>query len=137
MKENANKHIDSFTKKLFKDASMESPSFDFTANIMSQVNALSATNVTVYKPLISKRTWILISIAVLALIAYFIFGSQLESSGWFSTIDFTVVSENKFTEALSGFKMSKTLMYTIVFLGLMVCVQITYLKHNFDKRFEI
>ena len=29
MKENADKHIDSFTKKLFKDVATESPSFDF------------------------------------------------------------------------------------------------------------
>ena len=107
MKENANKHIDSFTKKLFKDGSTESPSFDFTTKVMSDVNALSSTNVTVYKPLISKRTWILISISVVALIAYFTFGLQLESSGWFSTIDYTVLSDNKITEAISSLKCLK------------------------------
>jgi len=137
MKENADKYLDHLAKKVFDKATIESPSFDFTNTVMSQVNALSERKLTAYTPLISKTSWFLISIGFLALIGYLFFGIETESTGWFSTLDFSVLSNNKMTNVLSGLAISKTFMYAIVFLGLMLCVQIPLLKHNFDKQFEV
>jgi len=137
MKENADKYLDHLAKKVFEKTTIESPSFDFTNIVMSQVNALNENKLTAYKPLISKTSWVFISIVFLVLIGYLFFGVETVNSGWFSTLDFSILSNNKVTNAFSGLAISKTFMYAIVFLGLMLCVQIPLLKHNFDKQFEV
>jgi len=137
MKENADKYLDHLAKKVFDKDSIESPSFDFTNTVMSQVNALKESKLTAYTPLISKTSWIFISIGFIALITYLYFGIETESSSWFSAIDFSVLTNNKVTNAISGFAISKTFMYAIVFFGLMLFVQIPLLKHNYNKQFEV
>lgn len=128
MKENEDKYLDDFTKKIIKKAALESPSIHFTSEIMSQVAALNDKSVTIYKPLISKKVWFLIALSFVVLCTYLILGTETEKESWLSTLDFN---------ALSGFKMSKTLMYAVVFFGLMFCIQIPFLKNHFDKRFEV
>ncbi len=118
MKENADKYLDDLAKKVIKDASMESPSFSFTDVVMSQVEALNISSVTVYKPLISKKTWVFISIVFLCATAYLILGNSSATYGWLSSIDLSVISNNKLTDSLSGFTMSNTLSYSIGFLAL-------------------
>lgn len=137
MKENEDKYLDDFTKKIIKKAALESPSIHFTSEIMSQVAALNDKSVTVYKPLISKKVWFLIALSFVVLCTYLILGTETEKESWLSTLDFNALSNNNFTNALSGFKMSKTLMYAVVFFGLMFCIQIPFLKNHFDKRFEV
>ncbi|MFD1614850.1 hypothetical protein [Gelatiniphilus marinus] len=137
MKENDNKHLDNFTKKIVKKAALESPSIHFTSEIMSQVSALNDKSITVYKPLISKKVWALITLSFVVLCVYLILGTETKQESWFSTLNFSALSSSKFTNALSGFTMSKTLMYAIVFFGLMFCIQIPFLKNHFDKRFEV
>ncbi|WP_034040632.1 hypothetical protein [Wocania ichthyoenteri] len=137
MKENEDKHLDNFTKKIIKKAASESPSIYFTSEIMAQVTALNNSSATVYKPLISKKVWVLIALSFVVLCAYLILGTETEKVSWFSTLDFSALSNNNFTNVLSGFTMSKTLMYAIVFFGLMFCIQIPFLKNHFDKRFEV
>lgn len=137
MKENVDKNIDRLVDKMMKDASVESPSFNFTNNIMLQVEALQKSEVTTYKPLISKRIWVFVLISFTILIGYFIFGAKLEGSSWFSAIDFSVLSNNRLSEALSSFAISKTVLYAVMLFGIMMCIQIPLLKNYFDKRFEV
>ncbi|MFD1163358.1 MULTISPECIES: hypothetical protein [Hwangdonia] len=137
MKENDDKHLDNFTKKIVEKAALERPSIHFTSEIMSQVAALNKGGVTTYKPLISKKVWTLIALSFMALCVYLILGSETQQEGWFGTLDFSILSNNKFTHALSGFTMSKTLMYAVALFGLMLCIQIPFLKNHFDKRLEM
>jgi len=137
MQEHEDKYLDSFTKKVIKKADIEAPSIHFTSEIMSQVAALNNTSVTSYKPLISKKAWGLIALGFIMLCVYLVLGAETEKQSWFSTLDFSVLSNNKVSHALSGFKISKTLMYAIAFFGLMLCIQITFLKNYFDKRLEL
>ncbi|MCH7525660.1 MAG: hypothetical protein IIC74_11880 [Bacteroidetes bacterium] len=136
MKEHTEQHLDKLAKKVIQLSSLESPSLDFTAKIMDKIEVSTASSITVYKPLISKRMWLLISILVIASLSYGIFSSGLENLGWFDKVDFSIISNNKVTEAISGITFSKTLIYAIVSFGLMMCVQIPYLKNYFDKRLE-
>ncbi len=137
MKENEDKYLDSFTKKIVKTASLERPSIHFTSEIMAQVNVLSTSKAVTYKPLISKKSWIIITLGFTGLCMYLIFGTETQQSSWFANLNFSVLSDSKFTNVISGFKVSKTMMYAITFLGLMLCVQIPFLKKHFDKRFEV
>ncbi len=136
MNENADKYLDELTKKVIKETPLEQPSFNFTASVMSQVAELSSNTVTTYKPLISKKGWIIISIVFLSLILFMLFGIQKESTSWFDSLDFSVLSHNKVTNLLSGFSMPKTLTYAIAFFGLMLCVQIPILKNHFNQRLQ-
>ncbi|NCO62273.1 MAG: hypothetical protein GW839_01400 [Flavobacteriales bacterium] len=141
MNDNSEKHIEKLVDKLMKENTLQTPSFDFTANVMSQIKALSSTNVFIYKPLISKIGWFFIGFALLALTIFIAFSIKTESTGFLSTIDFSVLTNNKITKVFSGFKISgfevsKTLSYSLLLLGIMVCVQIPFLKHHFNQRFE-
>ncbi|TGV00619.1 hypothetical protein [Flavivirga rizhaonensis] len=136
MKENADKYIDNLAKKVIKETPLESPSFNFTASVMSQVTELSNNTVTVYKPLISKTGWIVISIVFFALIIYMLLGMQEEPVSWFGSLDLSVLSDNKITNLFSGFSIPKTLTYAVVLFGLMFCIQIPLLKSHFNQRLQ-
>lgn len=136
MKEHTEQHLDKLAKKVMQLSSLESPSLDFTAKIMAKVKASATSSITVYKPLISKSGWLIISILVIGGLTYGIFGSGLEGLGWFDNIDYSIISNNKVTEAISRITFSKTLMYAIGLCGLVFFIQIPMMKHYFDKRLE-
>jgi len=78
MVEDINKHIDSLVEKVVKESSLESPSLDFTSNIMSKIEAVPQNEITVYEPLISKSVWLAISILVIGSLSYGILGNGLK-----------------------------------------------------------
>ena len=137
MKENANKHLDNFTKKIIQKASLEHPSIHFTSEIMSQVTTLHSNQATVYKPLISKKLWVLMALGFILLCFYFVLGAEKQEESWFSALYFSVLSKNKFANVFSDFTISETLKYGLLFFGLMLCIQILFLKNYFDKRLEV
>jgi len=115
MKETVDKHLDDLTRKVIKEGSKESPSFNFTDSVMSQIEPLSSTSKIQYKPLISKTTWFLILIGFIALLIYTsLLGIKTNSSSWLNEINFNVLSNNKFADSLNNFKMSKIVIYTII-----------------------
>ena len=137
MKDHTEQHLDKLAKKAMKSSSLESPSLDFTANIMARVEAYATSDITVYKPLITKKAWIVILVVVFAGLGYTIFVSGIESLGWFDKIDYSIISNNKVTQAISGITISKILAYSIGFFGLLFFVQIPMMKHYFDKRMAL
>lgn len=136
MKEYTEHHLDKLAKKVMQLSSLESPSLDFTAKIMAKVEASATSSITVYKPLISKSGWLIISILVIGGLTYGIFSSGLEGLGWFDNVDYSIISNNKVTEAISRITFSKTLMYAIGLCGLMFLIQILMMKHYFNRQFE-
>ena len=79
MKENADKYLDDLSRKVIGKSSLESPSYDFTKNVMAQVKALTGSTLTTYKPLISKSMWFIITLLASSGVAYILFGPQTES----------------------------------------------------------
>lgn len=134
MKEKDNKYLDGFAKKTIKSTSLESPSFGFTSEVMSQVVALNSDKTTVYKPLISKKAWSLIALIFVTLCVYLILDTNAESSSWFSSLNLNMLFNNKISNSLSGFTISNTLFYAIALFGFMFCIQIPFLKNHLDKR---
>jgi hypothetical protein len=137
MKDHTEQHLDKLAKKVMRSSSLESPSMYFTANIMTKVEAYATSDITVYKPLISKKSWLIIFVLVVGGLSYGFFGNGVESLGWFDKIDYSIISNNKITEAISGITISKTLMYAIGFFGLVFFIQIPMMKHYFDKRLAL
>ena len=137
MKNNIDTHLDRLTKKVMKETSLESPSLTFTDSIMSQVETLASRDVTVYKPLISKSVGTLITIGIIALISYLFFmNSSIQTEALF-TLNFEALFNNRFTTVLSNIKLSETLMYAVISLGIMLFIQIPLLKNYFDKRLAV
>ena len=62
MQDHLEQRLDKLAKKVVKYYKLESPSLDFTANVMQQVEASQISHITVYKPLISKRAWFVIAL---------------------------------------------------------------------------
>jgi hypothetical protein len=113
-------------------SSVESPSFDFTNTVMSQIQALNSS-VTSYTPLISKWVWSLIVLGVMAVFGYVIFGNSTSKSTWFKDLNLEGMSFNMFPE----YNPSQTATYAVLLFTLMLCIQIPLLKRHFDKRLDV
>lgn len=136
MNQQEDKHLDDLTKKVIKEASLESPSLNFTDVLMSQINVIESSSTIVYKPLISKMGWTFISILFLGMILYMILGGNTESPDWLGSIDFSVFSNLKITNIFSGITIPKTVTYAVVLFGVMLSIQILFLKRHLNKPFE-
>lgn len=136
MKENIDKHIENLVDKTMKGASLESPSMDFTAQVMSHVSELSQSRITVYRPLISRRFWVVIGIAIFATVIYLFLNTPTNEASWLNSINFEALRNNSISQALSNFTVSKTVMYSVVLFGIMMFIQVPILKNYFDNRME-
>lgn len=135
MKENNDNELEKFVDRLMKDASLESPSPEFTANLMTKVLATEMDKATVYKPLISKKAWFIISGCIIALAGYLIFGTNAQTTGWFESPGLNSVNDG-ILKSLPDFKFSGITLYSVILLAVLLLVQITFLKNYFNKRFE-
>ncbi|MFC4721094.1 hypothetical protein ACFO5O_02090 [Geojedonia litorea] len=129
MKKNTNKDIESFVDKMMKEAPLESPSVDFTSKVMHQVLVSSTSNVTAYKPLISKPIWILLLTLTIGWIGYVMFVGDTIDVSWFDNMNF-----NQFSSLFSGVKISQTTMYTLLMFAVMLGIQTPILKRYLDRR---
>ena len=137
MKANTDKHIEKFVDKMMKETTLDTPSVDFTAQIMSQVLKIKTSQTTVYKPLISKWVWYGIFISMLGLIAYLSFNSSAVSGGLLEKFNLGTFPKFNMPNLFSGLHFSKTTIYACVLLTLMLFIQIPIIKHVMNKRLEI
>ncbi len=135
MKENVDNQLENLIKKAVKQSALESPSFDFTANLMLKVDIIKQSATTTYQPLISKQMWFLIFTGFVAFVAYILFITKPEASKWFSAID--ILNANKISNLFSGIHLSRTVLYSVVFFAVMLLIQIPLLKNYFDKRLAV
>ncbi len=137
MNEKVDKQIEKLVERSMKTQSLESPSSNFTSMVMDQVHALNKSKVTIYKPLISKPMWFVIFVVALLIVSYIVFGMNTTETSWLSFIDLSVITDNKLSNTLSGFRVSKTVMYSVVLFGIMLFIQVPILKSYFDKRIAV
>ena len=137
MNEKVDKQIEKLVERSMKTQSLESPSSNFTSMVMDQVLALKQSKVTIYKPLISKPMWFVISMVALLIVSYIIFGMNTTETSWLSFIDLSVITDNRLSNTLSGFRVSETVMYSVVLFGIMLFIQVPILKNYFDKRMVV
>ncbi|MBT8309889.1 MAG: hypothetical protein HKO72_04610, partial [Flavobacteriaceae bacterium] len=118
------------------ESSLESPSMDFTSQVMAKVDALAKSDVTTYRPLISKRVWTIVAIVMVASVVYLLFNGANEES-LLASLDLSVLSENKLTNAFSGLNFSRTIAYAVGILALMMAVQVPLLMGYFEKKLSL
>ncbi len=117
------KNIDRLTEKLVKDAGINKPSANFLSDVMSAVNQTAIKQE--YKPLISRATWFIIAALFAASIVTMYFYSSPELS---LLQDLNLFEKLSFEIPTSEFKIPKTMVYAIGFLGLFL-FQIPFLKN--------
>ncbi|APZ47984.1 hypothetical protein BW723_17510 [Polaribacter reichenbachii] len=133
-----NKHInelDAFAKKYVKEIEQEKPSADFTASLMKNILEGSRSKVFKTKALISKKGWAIISVLVLAIVLIS-FKSTEKSLFKTPELNFSFLDKIQVPELLSTVSLSKTVLYAIFFLGLMIVAQVVFLKNHFNKKFH-
>ena len=133
MKANEDKQIEKLVDHIMKDTLLESPSSDFTSKVMSKILASKTSDVTVYKPLISKSVFIVIFGCIITLFIYLLMNGEKQENSWFSHIKFNLFYNNELT---SVFKVSKIMLYAVVSTTIMFLVQISFLKNYFNKQLE-
>ena len=134
MQVNENKELEKLADKIMRETTLESPSFDFTSKVMSQVLETKPSKVTVYKPLISTTTFVAIFGLIFVFCAYLFMYKEGQNESLFTTIQFSKFYNIRL---LSGFSISKISVYAVVVSIVMFYIQIPFLKNHFDKRFEV
>ncbi|WP_296314405.1 hypothetical protein [Winogradskyella sp. UBA3174] len=129
---NDEKKIEAFIDKLIANETLEQPALDFTNKVMTEVEAISNSTATVYKPLIHRSVWLLIGVSFVALVGYIYLKEPITSSGWLGRFNLSNISVNPLENIAINF--SSTLMYAFVLLAIMVSIQVPLLKHYFNKR---
>ena len=134
---NKNQEINAFVKKYVSDLQLESPSTDFTSNIMDVILNIELSKSTViYKPLISKKGWFLVLSILTAILIVPLRGVE---SKWitFPELNFSFLEKVNFTGLLDGFTVSNTVVYTACLFALLLSIQLFYLKGYFEKQISV
>ena len=77
--ENNNINTDFLVKDILKKSSIHEPSGYFTNNVMNQVSAIKPVWAVEYKPIISRRAWLLLGTLVVLSITMIIVAASLTS----------------------------------------------------------
>jgi hypothetical protein len=131
----SDKNIEQLIEKMMAEEKLQSPSIDFTSKIMANVQILEEKKLKAYKPLISKPIWILIGLAVAALVIYVSLFSVSETD--FKIDEVGNLYSDRMSTAFSGIHFSKNILYAILIVPIMILVQVGILKNYFDKKYEL
>lgn len=127
-----NKNLEKFTSKLMHDDELNSPSTDFTNIIMAKVEVLEKQKVLEYRPLISKKVWLLICTTFISVLAYLTLFGNLTKSKWMDYFDFDFS-----LNLLPELSFSNTTIYATTIVSIGFLVQIFMLKNYYNKRLSI
>lgn len=133
-----NKHIeelDFFAKKYINDIESETPSMDFTKNIMANIEATETSKVFKTEPLISKKVWLLLVVTLITSIFYVYKKSSTQLMN-LPKIEWGLFSNIKILKAFKNIEVSNVTLYACFFFTLLIFVQISFLKNRFEKRLK-
>ena len=134
MEENKhNEELEVFTKKYVKEIPQEKPSMDFTAAIMQNILAENRASVFTPKALITKKGWFLI-IGLLLVAIFMPFKQMKETTIALPEINFSFFDKIQIPNLFESFYVSNTVLCALVFFGLMIMVQVVFLKGYFERR---
>ena len=128
------KYIEKLVENLMMESSLESPSIDFTNKVMAEVLAAQKSKTLVYKPIISKKAWVLIFGGIFALFTFLILNRNASSSAFSFNVSF--FSFDKFFKPISGMQISPLTSNVVLLAVVMLFIQIFLLKNYFTRKFQ-
>ncbi|WP_108425778.1 hypothetical protein [Flagellimonas amoyensis] len=127
------KELEAFVDKIMADAPLESPSADFTKNLMQHIEAVQHKEVYQYRPIVPKQVLVLIFVGLVSLTLYLIAQYGLESDGgWFGNVSVEPVFDNMWGW-LENYTSSKILIYAVLLFGLLFFVQVPLIKKQLER----
>ncbi|PKH51460.1 hypothetical protein CXF68_12540 [Tenacibaculum sp. Bg11-29] len=128
--------LDAFSKKYIKEIKIETPSIDFTANLMDTL--LQKENSEIYKAtaLISKKVWFVL-VGVLGVCILYV--SRGTSLTWMKMpkVNLDFFSRIQIPNLFEGITVSNTMLFACFFFTLMFFGQIYLLKNHFTKNLNV
>ena len=134
MKNNVDENIEKLVKKLVQTDSIETPSLDFTKNVMSGILESKTNNNIIYQPIISKRGWLLISTGIIGVFTFLIFHTEKASPA--NQFNFSFLRFDKLLNSFSGFHVSDTTVHILLLAFLMISIQVILLKSYLNKSYQ-
>lgn len=135
MKNKEDKNIEKLVENMMKETTIETPSFDFTSKVMSEVLAIQKKKSFSYTPVISKRGWFILFAIIGSLTAWIIFNGNTQT-GTAINFDLSFIKFEKVFNIANGLKFSNTTANIILLAIAMLFVQIILLKSHLNKRFH-
>ena len=131
------KEIDAFAKKYVNEIPAESPSIDFTSNLMDKINEFQAVKEKItYKPLISKKGWFCILATVITAVLISVKSSKDELFT-LPEMNFSFIEKINFSGLFENIQVSNSTLYLAITFSALVFIQIFYLKGVFEKRINM
>jgi len=124
---------DIFIKKYLKEVDLESPSGNFTSDIMDVILQKNAKKLVAPKPLISKKIWFIIASFTL-LCLYFIIQNTTPGFIDLPTLEFNFLEKIQISKLFEPLSISRSIVYVSALFTIMVFVQMYFLKGYFEKR---
>src|SRR6185312_9990099 len=134
MENKEDQNIEKLVERMLMNSGIESPSPDFTHNVMSGIYAAQKSRKVIYKPIFSKRTWLIIFTGIIGIFIYSFFNSNPQAPLF--EINFSWFRLNQLEKFLPNFRISFLTAYVILLAAIAVMVQIFFLKKYFDKQLE-
>jgi hypothetical protein len=134
MENSEDQNIEKLVERMLMNNQIESPSPDFTGNVMSVVYASQKSRKIIYKPIFSKWTWIIIFTGIIAIFIYSFFNLNQQTPLF--EINFSLFKFDRLEKFLPNFRISFLTGYVILLAAIAVMVQIFFLKKHFDKQLE-
>jgi hypothetical protein len=129
MADKLDKNTNELIKKAMQHMDLESPSKDFNVNLMSKIESLSNSKSMVYKPLISKKTWVILILSTIVVLAYSNLSTTINSTTLINYSEVSLPSLN-----IPKLKISPITFYSLLLIGIIILIQGTVLKNYFNKR---
>lgn len=130
----ADKNIEDFTKYIMNEAEVETPSADFLNNVMDSVKLESELSSSkVYKPLISKSAWVIITLVFVAL-SHFILTGNSQTSTLLSKLDLSFFDKLPSFNLFERIHFSTTFTFTFILFSILVVFQLYVIKNYFNKQ---
>jgi len=120
-------------KRGFKATPLDSPSGDFTQNLMSKIHALDNKTTIQYSSLIPNPVKISLGLIFACIIAYVSMGSEIESTSLLSTyINLPELAFN-LPDFAFNIEFSNVILYGLVFFMILFFIQIYFVKTKLNQ----
>ena len=130
--EKRDKYLDNIAGKVFKNSIIESPSMDFTKNIMSEIEGIKSKALFTYSPVISRKVWIyILVIAIIIIFSILFFDFNTENLSWMNKFSEKLSLNNLAFKKFSFVSVSNATVYASLIASAMFILQIYLLKKNY------
>ena len=122
------KDLEKLMDKIFEADQLDTPSVNFTANVLEKIEAGRKAQLT-YTPLLPKWVFVVMGILVVGFVLFvFSITDSVVVTPQINYFESVKSVTSWFTESTSIFNFSGTLGYSIVAIGLLICVQASVLN---------